>query len=136
MDYYTRKRTELTNSRARALRQGDNMAEALLWNELKARKLGGHKFVRQSPIGPYFADFLCRERKLVVEVDGYQHAGSVHDEKRDAFMKADGYSVIRFWNEDVLKRRDDVCQTILAALKDELDSDVSSFDLKYAPVYR
>lgn len=131
MGYHTRKRMEETNNRARALRQGGNMAEALLWSELKARKLGGHKFVRQSPIGPYFADFLCRERKLVVEVDGHQHAGSVHDEKRDAFMKAEGYSVIRFWNGDVLKRQEDVCRTILAVLNDEIDGDVSSSDLKY-----
>jgi very-short-patch-repair endonuclease len=73
-------------ARARTLRHGDNMAEAILWNELKARKLKGHKFVRQMPIGLYFADFACRSRKLIVEVDGSQHANSDYD--RPAVMNS------------------------------------------------
>ena len=62
--------------RARSLRQGGNKAEALLWLELKNRKLGGFRFTRQLPISPYFADFACREKWLVVEIDGSQHSGS------------------------------------------------------------
>ncbi|TIP32026.1 MAG: DUF559 domain-containing protein, partial [Mesorhizobium sp.] len=71
--------------RARELRHGDNQAEAILWNELKARKLGGYKFVCQMPIGPYFADFACRSQKLIVELDGSQHAESSYDRRRDEF---------------------------------------------------
>src|SRR5687767_14470999 len=63
-----------STKRARGLRQGDNQAEALLWLELKRRTLGGFKFTRQLPVGPYFADFACREKWLVVEIDGSQHA--------------------------------------------------------------
>ncbi|MCO5145227.1 MAG: DUF559 domain-containing protein [Aquamicrobium sp.] len=127
----TRRRDEETSRRARSLRKGDNPAEALLWNELKGRKLGGYKFVRQFPIGPYFADFLCRERKLVSELDGSQHAGSLYDENRNAFMRAQGYSVLRFWNEAVFRQRDEVCATILAALDGRLPEDVSTHDLRY-----
>ena len=102
--------------RARQLRSGDNLSEALLWDELKDRKLGGFKFVRQYPIAPFFADFLCRERKLVVEVDGSQHAGSEKDRQREEYMRNKGYTTIRFWNVDVVTNIDSVCETILAAL--------------------
>lgn len=131
MIYKTRKRLSETNDRARSLRKGDNIAEALLWDQLKSRKLGGYKFVRQNPIGPYFADFLCREMRLVVEVDGSQHAESVHDTRRDEYMRAEGYSVLRVWNTDVLKRREEVCDTILAALKGEFANDVAAADVRY-----
>ena len=87
-----------TISRARALRKGDNIAEGALWNVLKARKLGGHKFVRQHPIGPYFADFVHRQQRLVVEVDGSQHVDNPRDMKRDSYLVAQGYSVLRFWS--------------------------------------
>ena len=130
-NYTTRKRSPATNARARSLRDGDNMAEALLWNELKGRKLGGYKFVRQFPIGPYFADFLCRERRLVVEVDGSQHAGSDYDEQRNAFMRGEGYSVIRVWNSDVVRQRESVCATILAAVDGRLEGDISAVDLRF-----
>ena len=107
------------------------MAEALLWSELKGRKLGGYKFVRQMPVGPYFADFLCREARLVVEVDGSQHAESKYDESRDEFMRSQGHSVLRFWNNDVVKEREGVCRTILAALEGTLGEDVRTSDLRY-----
>lgn len=131
MTYTTRRRNEGINGRARALRKGDNPAEAVLWNEIKGRKLGGYKFVRQFPVGPYFADFLCRERKLVVEVDGSQHADSSYDENRNAFMRSQGYSVIRFWNDAIFRQRDEVCATILAALEGTLAEDVPTHDLRY-----
>ncbi len=120
-----------TTSRAKRLRQGGNQAEALLWLELKDRKLGDYKFTRQFPIGPYFADFCCRKQKLVVEIDGSQHAGSDYDRKRDAFMQAQGLSIIRFWNVDVLKCRRSVCETILAALDGRLVEDVAASDLRF-----
>jgi len=117
--------------RARALRRGGNIAEARLWNELKDRKLGGFKFVRQFPIGPFFADFTCRERKLVIEIDGSQHVDRASDRSRDAFMQQEGYSVLRFWNTDVFSNMGPVCETILAALSDRLSKDVVASDMRY-----
>ena len=115
-----------TTARARKLRQGGNQAEALLWLELKSRNLGGYRFTRQLPIGRYFADFACRERWLVIEVDGSQHADSAPDR-----MRNHGYSVLRFWNTDVLKHRASVCETILAALDGRLAENVNAFDLRF-----
>ena len=69
------------------------------------------------PVGPFICDFLCRERKLVVEVDGGQHAESARDAKRTAFLEAEGYRVIRFWNNDVLENVEGVLQVIAEALK-------------------
>jgi len=128
----SRRRTG-TTTRARRLRQGGNQAEALLWLELKNRKLGGYRFTRQLPIGSYFVDFACRERWLVVEVDGSQHADSPRDEIRDEFICSQGYSVLRFWNTDVLKHRASICETILAALNDRLTESIVAFDLRYRP---
>ncbi|TIP79322.1 MAG: endonuclease domain-containing protein [Mesorhizobium sp.] len=116
---------------AHALRRGDNQAEATLWNELKAKRLGGYKFVRQMPIGPYFADFTCRSERLVVELDGSQHAESSYDRRRDEFMRDEGFSVMRFWNVDVLKKSRSVCETIIAALEGRLAEDVSAPDLRF-----
>jgi very-short-patch-repair endonuclease len=73
-------------NRARSLRQSDNDAEARLWSELRNRRLNGFKFVRQFPIGNYYADFACREANLVIELDGSHHAGSAYDRRRDEFM--------------------------------------------------
>jgi very-short-patch-repair endonuclease len=120
-----------TTERARELRQRDNQAEALLWLELKRSKLEGHKFTRQFPIGPYFADFCCRKQKLVVEIDGSQHAESSYDRKRDEFMRAQGFSILRFWTHDVLKQRSSVCETILAVLDGRLAGDVIAPDLRF-----
>jgi very-short-patch-repair endonuclease len=125
-----------TTPKARALRRGGNIAEARLWNELKGRQLGGYKFVRQLPIGPYFADFACREARLVIEVDGSQHADSLHDHRRDAFMKLEGFSIIRFWNVDVLTRIGEVCETILAALDGRLSENMMAADLRFAVAKR
>lgn len=126
----SRRKTGVTQ-RARSLRQGDNEAEALLWLELKRSKLGGFKFTRQFPIGPYFADFCCRKNKLVVEIDRFQHADSDYDRRRDAFMRDAGYSVLRFWTADVLKSRASVCETILAALDGRLTANVIAADLHF-----
>jgi very-short-patch-repair endonuclease len=113
------------------LRQADNDAEAAMWSELKAKRLGGHKFVRQFPIGPYFADFLCRQRRLVVEVDGSQHVDSKRDRVRDEYMRNAGYSVLRFWSADVLWRRSAVADTILAAFDGRLTENVAASDLRF-----
>lgn len=131
MSYSTRKRDPRTNSRARSLRHGDNIAEAMLWYELKASKLGGYKFVRQMPVGPYFADFASRSAKLVIELDGSQHAESHYDRRRDEFMREQGYSVLRIWSADVVKDVTSVCETILAALDGRLAEDTVASDLRF-----
>ncbi|WP_024588351.1 DUF559 domain-containing protein [Aliihoeflea sp. 2WW] len=131
----TARRAATSIARARDLRQGDNIAEAILWTELKAKKLGGHKFVRQMPCGPYFADFACRSVRLIVEVDGSQHADSDHDRRRERFMRAEGYSVLRFWNVDVLKQRASVCETILAAVEGRL-GEMDNHEVRYVRAVR
>ena len=122
-----------TTAFSRKLRQGGNEAEARLWLELKARKLGGFRFARQFPIGPYFADFLCREKNLIVELDGSQHSDNPRDVTRDNFLNAAGYSVLRFWNTDVFNALTAVCETILAALNDQLTNKTNAFDLIFKP---
>ncbi len=107
------------------------MAEATRCKELKAKKLGGHKFVRQMPMGPYFADFACRSSRLIVEIDGSQHADSKYDRRRDEFMRTAGYSVLRMWNVDVLKDIEAVCATILAALEGRLSEDTFASDMRF-----
>jgi len=122
--------TTATN-RARRLRRSDNDAETKLWSQLRDRRLSGHKFVRQVPIGPYFADFACRGCMLVLEVDGSQHAESTRDRRRDTFMVSQGWSVLRVWNIDVLKDGNAVLETILAAVEGRLDRNVSTADLRF-----
>ncbi|WP_110748837.1 endonuclease domain-containing protein [Phyllobacterium leguminum] len=122
--------------RARSLRRQDNDAEYKLWLELKDRRLNGYKFVRQFPIGPYYADFVCRERKLVVEVDGSQHAENEYDRRRDAFMNNEGYAVMRFWNVDVLNKSNAVLETIVAALDGRLREETAANDLIFTGYFR
>ena len=111
--------TDKANERARNLRLRDTVAEQKLWEALRSRRLGGAKFVRQLPIGPYFGDFACREKKLIVEVDGATHGEAreiVHDIARTEYLQAQGWRVIRCWNQDVFENLDGVCETIVLAL--------------------
>ena len=119
--------------RARQLRQIDNDAETWLWSDLRGRRLNGFKFVRQLAIGPYFADFACREEMLVVEVDGSQHAGSEYDRKRNEFMRMNGWSIARFWSVDVVAKREAVLETILAVCEGRLAECVVETDLIFLP---
>ncbi|MGL4728438.1 MAG: endonuclease domain-containing protein [Bosea sp. (in: a-proteobacteria)] len=89
-----------------------------MWSKLRNRQLAGYKFVRQEPIGPYFADFCCREKCLIVEIDGGQHSHSAHDERRDNFLQCAGYRVLRFWNFQVFSEMESVLDTIWNALED------------------
>src|SRR5262252_2208397 len=107
------KRTE----RARSLRRTPTPAEFALWTRIRARQLGGFKFVRQEPIGRYCVDFVCRERRLIVELDGGQHSENPEERDRDSELAVRGYRVIRIWNNDVIENRDGVLQMLLAELE-------------------
>jgi very-short-patch-repair endonuclease len=103
--------------RARSLRRSLTRAEFILWSHIRNRQLDGFKFVRQQPIGPYCADFVCRERHLVVEVDGGQHADSAGDRRRDAYLATLGYRVVRIWNNEVADNIDGALQMLLSQLR-------------------
>jgi len=105
-----------TLGKVRRLRQNLTDAERKLWFEPRDRRLSGYKFVRQEPIGPYIADFVCRERQLVVEVDGGRHVESMRDAARDQFLRNEGYRILRLWNTDVLQNREGVLLAILGEL--------------------
>ena len=106
-------------NRTRALRKNSTNAELRLWQRLRARALRGYKFVRQESIGPYVVDFVCREERLIIELDGGRHAESAHDRARDRWLTERGYRVLRFWNNDVFANIEGVWDTISAALPAE-----------------
>ncbi len=103
----------------RRLRRQLTDAEMKLWLSLRDRRLSGFKFVRQEAIESFIVDFVCRNKKLIIEVDGGQHAESEKDRIRDRSLEAAGYRVLRFWNFDVLQNQDGVLETILSALNDD-----------------
>jgi len=102
---------------ARRLRTIPTDAEIRLWSRLRRKQLEGFRFRRQHPIGPYVIDFFCPDAKLIVEVDGGQHAESASDVLRTRWLVAQGYRVIRFWNNDVLGNTEGVLLSILDALR-------------------
>ncbi|RUV69813.1 MAG: endonuclease domain-containing protein [Mesorhizobium sp.] len=104
---------------ARSMRREPTEAEDRLWHELRGRRLDRIKFRRQVPVGKFIADFVCAGARLIVEIDGSQHADSNYDRVRDAELKARGFRVLRFWNDDVLRDLNAVCDTIIAYVRDE-----------------
>lgn len=100
----------------RRLRRQSTDAERTLWFALRDRRLCGFKFIRQETIESFVVDFVCRDRKLIIEVDGGQHAENAKDRVRDETLEAVGYKVLRFWNSDVLKNKDGVLQVIASEL--------------------
>jgi very-short-patch-repair endonuclease len=91
--------------------------ERMLWRVLRSKQLGGHRFRRQHPIGRYIADFACIEQKIVIELDGGQHQEQIdYDEQRTASLQAQGWHVLRFWNNDILNNLDGVLTTIAEKL--------------------
>ena len=103
---------------AKAMRNAMTDAELKLWNSLRAHRLAGLGFRRQMPIAGYIADFACPAEKLIVEVDGSQHGEpntARRDELRTARLKADGWTTLRFWNDEILRDIDGVCRHIVAA---------------------
>jgi very-short-patch-repair endonuclease len=98
---------------ARKLRKNSTKAENLLWRKLKNRQLAGFKFRRQQPVGSYILDFVNFEKRIVIEVDGGQHANlKDKDKKRDDWLKSEGFEVMRFWNNEVFENLDGVLQMI------------------------
>ncbi len=111
------KRRPGKTQQARHLRKNDTEEEYRLWSDLRGRRLNGYKFARQIPLGPYVIDFLCRDRLLIVEIEGLQHAASQSDIIRTRWLNEHGYSVLRFWNHEITRERRAVLETILAALE-------------------
>ena len=105
-------KTKFAARTAKSLRQNATDAEIKLWSVLRDRQLLGFNFVRQHPIGPYIADFACREADLIIELDGGQHAESAKDQERTNHLAEHGYEVMRFWNTDVLTNIEGTAQVI------------------------
>jgi very-short-patch-repair endonuclease len=91
-------------------------AEHRLWSMLRDRRMPAFKFRRQFVIDPYIVDFACLERRLIIEADGSQHAESEYDRRRDGFLRSQGFSVLRVWNNDVLENAAGVFEAIFAEL--------------------
>ncbi|MBI2384167.1 MAG: DUF559 domain-containing protein [Gammaproteobacteria bacterium] len=102
--------------RAKQLRAGMTDAEQRLWRHLRAHRLLGAKWRRQQPIGPYVVDFIHFGARLIVEADGSQHMESPSDASRDAWLKAQGFRVLRFWNDEILRDTTAVLEKVLLAL--------------------
>lgn len=100
------------------MRTGATEAEALLWKIIRNRRLTGFKFRRQVPIGRYIVDFMCASAMLIVELDGSQHAESPADATRDAWLTAQGYRILRVWNNELTDNRDGVLDAIWHALQE------------------
>ena len=106
-----------TRVRARELRRNPTDAERLLWKKLRYWQVDGCKFRRQQPLGRYIVDFVCLQKRLIVEVDGGQHAEQAnYDAERDGWLVDQGFVVLRFWN-DVLNNMDGVLETIIGRLQ-------------------
>ena len=106
---------------ARKLRNHSTDAESNLWYVLRCKTLG-FKFRRQAVIEKFIVDFVCLKRRLVIEIDGGQHADSLADKARDECLKAQGFEVLRFWNHEVLENREGVMERIIERLKSPLPS--------------
>jgi very-short-patch-repair endonuclease len=100
---------------AKSLRTGATETEKTLWHMLRSRRLTNLKFRRQVPIGPWIADFVSFEHRLIVQADGSQHAESTRDEQRDRDLIERGFRVLRFWNNDILQRPEQVLEAIIDA---------------------
>lgn len=106
---------------ARILRKNLTREERILWHNLRSRNFLGYKFRRQEPIGKYIVDFLCYEKKLIIDLDGGQHNQDdkiKKDNKRDAYLRKNGFKILRFWNNEVM----DNLNGALMKIKEELES--------------
>jgi 5-methyltetrahydrofolate--homocysteine methyltransferase len=113
----------MSKTKARELRKNPTDAERKLWIYLQRRQIGGHKFRRQHILGPYIVDFICLEKRLIIEVDGGHHDEQIaHDVRRSHWLKSRGFRVIKFWNNQVLKEIESVQEVIAEALGVEDDT--------------
>jgi very-short-patch-repair endonuclease len=109
----------LIRSRARQLRRNPTDAERLLWQKLRFWQVDGCKFRRQQPLGRYIVDFVCLQKRLIIELDGGQHAQQTdYDKDRDGWLRDQGFVVLRFWNNHVLNNSDGIMEVIVKNLKD------------------
>jgi very-short-patch-repair endonuclease len=107
----------MSRVRARELRKNMTEAERALWRHLRLRQFDGYKFRRQQPIGRYIVDFVCFEKKLIIEVDGGQHAEQLaYDIDRRAWLEKEGFRILRFWDNQVLKEVESVKEAIVSTL--------------------
>ena len=107
----------MSTTRARELRNNPTEAERSLWQHLRLCQLGGHKFRRQQSLGPDIVDFVCLEKRLIIEVDGGQHSEQkAYDAERNAWLEEQGFRVLRFWNHEVLQEIEAVKEVIVRAL--------------------
>jgi very-short-patch-repair endonuclease len=121
---YEDKASKRPTARSRELRANATLAERRLWRRLSARQVAGIRFNRQFPVGPFICDFVSRNAKLIIEVDGGQHAQQVEaDRLRTAYLRSEGYHVVRFWNNDVLDNTDAVVEAIERILRDSPSPD-------------
>ncbi|MDE0146573.1 MAG: endonuclease domain-containing protein [Nitrospira sp.] len=105
-------------AKAQELRQHSTDAEQALWKHLRNRQLAGYKFRRQVPLGKYIADFVCFERKIVIEVDGGHHQEqALYDTDRTTWLESQGFQVLRFWNHEILAEAEAVQEALLVALQ-------------------
>jgi very-short-patch-repair endonuclease len=110
--------TDIQRDRARALRKNMTGAERKLWTALRGRALAGYRFNRQVEIGPYIVDFLCREKRVIVEVDGVTHGDVQADDRRTEYLVAKGHVVFRAWNIDVYTNLDGVLTGLFQVLQE------------------
>ena len=103
---------------ARKLRKNLTDTERLLWSKLRGKQFGGFKFRKQAPIGQFIVDFVCFDRKVIVELDGGQHVAAAEaDKQRTEWLNSQGFRVLRFWNHDVIEDTDTVLEAIWLALQ-------------------
>lgn len=115
-----RERGRLLRGRAKSMRSAPTEAEHRLWQIVRAHRFNRYKFKRQVLIDHYIVDFLCSARRLIVELDGGQHAENAGDERRDAYLKAQGFHVIRIWNNELFTNEEGVAEAIFSALQSPL----------------
>jgi very-short-patch-repair endonuclease len=116
---------------AKTLRRNLTDAEQKLWYHLRAHRFMGRKFKRQKPMGRYVVDFVCLEEKLIIELDGGQHAENIeYDQERDSWLRNQGYMVLRFWNNELMNETESVLEQIRIVLDHEA---ISSETLSPSP---
>ena len=111
------RRLSKLRGRAKQMRSQSTDAEHRLWQVLRAHRFAGFKFRRQVPIDFYIADFVSFAERLIIELDGGQHAESARDERRDGFLRKQGFRVLRIWNNDLFTNEEGVAELILSALR-------------------